>query len=70
LWPCLAWTLERKLILSRSNKPEVKDSHENMACPLYQAGPARKVTGRRRGMTYTEEDWVDDEATSHRRLEE
>ena len=36
----------------------------------YQAGPARKVTGRRRGMTYTEEDWVDDEATSHRRLEE
>jgi hypothetical protein len=28
--PCLAWTLERKLIFSRSNKPEVKDSHENM----------------------------------------
>jgi hypothetical protein len=40
------------------------------SCPLYQAGPARKVPGRRRGMTYTEEDWVDDEATSHRRLEE
>ena len=40
------------------------------SCLLYQAGPARKVPGRRRGMTYTEEDWVDDEATSHRRLEE
>jgi hypothetical protein len=30
LGPCLAWTLERKSIFSRSNKPEVKDSHENM----------------------------------------
>ena len=40
------------------------------SCPLYQAGPASKVPGRRRGMTYTEEDWVDDEATSHRRPEE
>jgi len=40
------------------------------SCPLYQAGPARKVPGRRHGMIYTEEDSVDDEATSHRRLEE
>ena len=37
-----------------------------LSCPLYQPGPARTVPGRR-GMTYTEEDWVDDEATSHRR---
>lgn len=35
------------------------------SCPLYQPGPARKVPGRH-GMTHTEEDWVDDEATSHR----
>jgi hypothetical protein len=35
------------------------------SCPLYQSGPARKVPGRH-GMTYTEEDWVDEEATSHR----
>jgi hypothetical protein len=41
-----------------------------LSCPLYQPGPARKVPGRRRGMTYTEKDWVDDEATSHRRPEE
>ena len=40
------------------------------ACPLYRAGPARKIPGRRRGMTYREKDWVDDEATSHRRQEE
>jgi hypothetical protein len=40
-----------------------------LSCWLYQAGPARAVPGRR-GMNYTEEDWVDDEATSHRRREE
>ncbi|MGB3552938.1 MAG: hypothetical protein WA993_19825 [Candidatus Binatus sp.] len=40
-----------------------------LSCSLYQSGPARTVPGRR-GMTYTEEDWVDDEATSHRRPEE
>ena len=36
------------------------------SCPLYQAGPVRTVPGRRSWMIYTEEDWVDDEATSHR----
>ena len=41
-----------------------------LSCRLYQAGPARTVPGRRPGMIYTEEDWVDDEATSHRRLDE
>ena len=35
------------------------------SCPLYRSGPERKVPGRR-GMSYTEEDWVDEEATSHR----
>ena len=34
-----------------------------LSCPLYQSGPVRTVPGRRRGMTYTEEGWVDDEAT-------
>jgi hypothetical protein len=34
-------------------------------CPLYRSGPARKVPGRH-GMSYAEEDWVDDEATSRR----
>jgi hypothetical protein len=35
------------------------------SCPLYKPGPTRKVPGRR-GMTWEEEDWVDEEATSHR----
>jgi hypothetical protein len=39
------------------------------SCSFYEPGPARKVPGRR-GMTYTEEDWIDIEATSHRRLDE
>ena len=34
-------------------------------CPFYRSGPARKVPGRR-GMTHTEEDWIDEEATSRR----
>jgi len=34
-------------------------------CPVYRAGPTRKVPGRK-GMSYTEEDWVDEDATSHR----
>lgn len=39
------------------------------SCPSYAAGPTRKVPGMR-GMTYTEENWVDLEATAHRRLDE
>ena len=35
------------------------------SCVLYRAGPTRKVPGRK-GMSYTEEDWVDEDATSHR----
>ncbi len=40
------------------------------SCRLYQAGPMRTAPGRRPGMIYMEEDWVDDEATSHRLPEE
>ena len=35
------------------------------SCSLYRAGAARKVPGRK-GMSYTEEDWVDEDATSQR----
>ena len=35
------------------------------SCPIYRPGPTRKVPGRK-GMSYEEEDWVDEEATSHR----
>ncbi len=39
------------------------------SCSFYRAGTIRKVPGRR-GITWEEEDWVDEEATSHRTVEE
>jgi hypothetical protein len=39
------------------------------SCCFYESGPERQVPGRH-GMTYTEEDWIDDDATSHRDPEE
>jgi hypothetical protein len=35
------------------------------SCPFYAAGSTRKVPGRK-GMIWEEEDWVDEEAVSHR----
>jgi hypothetical protein len=35
------------------------------SCSTYRAGPTRKVPGRN-GMTWEEEDWVDEEVTAHR----
>lgn len=35
------------------------------SCAIYRPGAARVVPGRQ-GMSYTEEDWVDEEATDHR----
>ncbi len=35
------------------------------SCPCHRAGAARKVPGRR-GMSWVEEDWVDEDATSSR----
>jgi hypothetical protein len=39
------------------------------SCSSYKAGPTRKVPGRK-GMTWEEEDWVDEDATSHRGMDE
>jgi hypothetical protein len=36
-----------------------------LSCAVYKPGPTRKVPGRN-GMSYEEEDWVDEDATSHR----
>ena len=38
-------------------------------CKFYKPGPTRKVPGRK-GMTWEEEDWVDEDATSHRGIDE
>lgn len=35
------------------------------SCPVYRPGPVRTVSGRK-GMSWREEDWVDEEATAHR----
>ena len=39
------------------------------SCPLYRAGSIRKVPGRK-GMTWEEEDWIDEESTAHRDFDE
>ncbi len=39
------------------------------SCKLYKAGPTRKVPGRK-GMSYEEPDWVDEQETEHRGFEE
>lgn len=39
------------------------------SCSFYRAGPTRKVPGRK-GMVWEEEDWIDEEATAHRSLDE
>lgn len=36
-----------------------------LSCRLYRAGPARKVPGRK-GMSWEEEDWVDEDTVRHR----
>ena len=40
-----------------------------LSCPLYKPGPQRTVPGRQ-GMTWVEEDWIDEDATSHRGADE
>jgi hypothetical protein len=36
-----------------------------LSCSSYKPGPTRKIPGRH-GITYEEEDWVDQDATAHR----
>lgn len=40
-----------------------------LSCKSYKAGPNRKVEGRN-GMIYVEEDWVDEDMTGHREMDE
>ena len=39
------------------------------SCSVYRAGPTRKVPGRK-GMSWEEEDWIDEEVTAHRGVDE
>lgn len=70
-WSCL-WgcRMPVELIIDQWNPSQRRYRFETFcygpkSCELYRAGPTRKVPGRR-GMIWEEEDWVDEDATSHR----
>ena len=50
---------------SKAGEPIRGADPEVSPYPAYRAGPTRKVPGRK-GMTWEEEDRVDEEATAHR----
>jgi len=67
IWGC---RMPVEMIIDQWNPSQKKYRFETFCygpknCSLYRAGATRKVPGRR-GMTWEEEDWVDEEATSHR----
>ncbi len=67
MWGC---EMAVEMIIDQWNPGNVRCRRETFcygpkSCALYKAGPKRKVPGRK-GMSWTEEDWIDEEATSHR----
>ncbi len=67
IWAC---RMAVEMIIDQWNPGKRKCRSETFcygpkSCPLYRAGPTRKVPGRR-GMSWEEENWVDEEATAHR----
>ena len=67
LWGC---EMAVEMIVDQWNPSKKRYRRESFcygpkSCQLYKSGPTRKVPGRR-GMTWEEEDWVDEDATSHR----
>ena len=71
LWGC---RMPVEIIIDNWNPSRRKYRFETfcygpLSCELYKAGPTRKVEGRN-GMIWEEEDWVDENATGHRELDE
>jgi len=71
IWGCKMPVI---LTIDQWNRDKVKYRIETFcygpkSCRFYRAGPTRKVPGRN-GMSWEEEDWVDDEATAHRALDQ
>jgi len=67
IWGCI---MPVEMIIDHWNPSEKQYRFETFCygplnCSLHKAGPTRKVPGRK-GMVYEEEDWVDEDATSHR----
>jgi hypothetical protein len=71
IWGCL---MSVEMIIDQWNPSQVRYRQETFcygpkSCSFYRSGPIRKVPGRR-GMVWEEEDWVDEEATVHRGLDD
>jgi hypothetical protein len=71
IWGC---RMAVDIILDKWNPSVRKHRFETFcygpkSCPLYRAGPTRKVPGRH-DMQWEEEDWVDEEAVAHRSMDE
>jgi len=71
LWGC---RMPVEIIIDNWNPSRRKYRFETfcygpLSCAHYKAGPTRKVEGRN-GMIWEEEDWVDENATGHRELDE
>ena len=67
IWAC---RMPVEIILDHWNPSKKRYRFETFCygpkgCSFYRAGPPRKVPGRK-GMSYVEEDWIDEEATSYR----
>jgi len=67
IWGC---RMPVEMIIDHWNPSQKKYRFETFcygpkSCVVYRPGPTRKVPGRK-GMSWTEEDWVDEDATSHR----
>ena len=67
IWGC---RMPVEMIVDHWNPSEKRYRFETFcygpkSCSLYRAGATRKVPGRR-GMSWEEEDWVDEDETSHR----
>lgn len=69
---CCSWGCQMpvEIIIDQWNPTQKQYRQETFcygpkSCSLYRPGPTRKVPGRR-GMSWEEEDWIDEEATDHR----
>ena len=71
IWGC---KMAVEMIIDQWNPSNKKYRQETFcygpkSCSFYKAGPTRKVPGRK-GMSWEEEDWVDEDAVSHRGMDE
>jgi len=71
IWGC---NMAVEMIIDQWNPSKKRYRQETFcygpkSCPFYKTGPTRKVSGRK-GMSWEEEDWVDEDSTAHRGLDD